>query len=776
MATKLEDLRKKFPDYNDMSDEAFASAYHRKFYSDIPFDDFAQRIGLTPSLARAPQGTSLVESFPQGGMIVRNEETGVESFTDGTYSTSDPSMIKMIKAAGGDAAAVVKGQSAQEMIGEVPTRILSAMKGMPFFRGYVEPVAGAMSSAASQYYGDGVSPAQAQSVIQEAIAGRELEAPKTTAASRLATGIATAAPFAPKLAAESLAGKVTQGVGYGAPLAALEGAVAGYGEGRLPEAVSQAKSGGLGGALFGAAAPVVGAGSGFVYGKYLEKPVRDILQKIGFKDTAAQVVKDTLAMDSATAVESAERMGPYGSIAALGPNTEALLDTVANTSGPAAKIVKENLNETSLLASRDLNTTLDNVLGETTDGILTQKAQIMKDTAEARRELYGASYDADIPADSQVMTLFSRVGKNDMSGARELLREAGEMDNYIGGQRIKEAEFNDLTPAQRQGLDIISHGDGTYTVTRQPTVATIDYVTRRLYSQSQTLKKAEDFDASRSKRNLALQLRSALDDVNPDYAKARAAGKDAIDQKIAADLGNDILSPRVTREDVAMAMESIDDVGLRQLRQALRNRIDEIQANAKINPRADNEAEVIEALAALKAMNTRAVATKLRMALGDDAADALGKQINDTASALMQQAGVSKNSQTFIRNQVMNRMKEMTGESLGETVARQGAIPTMTAAAAQGLLGGAKQSERIRRVGEEIAPVLTQRMTPEQLMAQARLLEQLTPAISRAQAGGARAAEAGRSLTMGAGMAQAQQREMTPAERIMQDLGIATFR
>ena len=742
--------------------------------------DAAELVRLAKAAREAavqtPQGTSLVESFPQGGMIVRNEETGVESFTDGTYSTSDPSMIKMIKAAGGDAAAVVKGQSAQEMIGEVPTRILSAMKGMPFFRGYVEPVAGALSSAASQYYGDGVSPAQAQSVIQEAIAGRELEAPKTTAVSRLATGIATAAPFAPKLAAESFAGKVTQGVGYGGPLAALEGLVAGYGEGGVPEAVSQAKSGGLGGVLFGAAAPVVGAGSGYVYGKYLEKPVRDILQKIGFKDTAAQVVKETLAMDSATAVESAERMGPYGSIAALGPNTEALLDTVANTSGPAATIVKENLNETALVASRDLNTTLDNVLGKTSDGILTQKAQIMKDTAAARRDLYGAAYDADIPAGSQVMALFSRVDPTDMSGARSLLREAGEADNYIGGQRIKEAEFNDLTPAQREGLDIVSHGDGTYTVTRQPTVASIDYVSRRLYSQSEALKRSGDLEAARSKRNLALQLRSSLDDVNPDYAKARAAGKDAIDQKIAADLGNDILSPRITREDVAMAMESIDDVGRKQLRQALRNRIDEIQANAKINPRADNDAEVIEALAALKAMNTRAVATKLRMALGDDAADALGRQINDTASALMQLAGVAKNSQTFIRDQVMKRMKEMAGESLGETVARQGVMPTITSAAAQGLLGGAKQSERIRRVGEEIAPVLTQRMTPEELMAQARLLEQLTPAISKARASGARAAEAGRSLTLGAGMAQAQQREMTPAERIMQDLGIATFR
>ena len=138
--------------------------------------DAAELVRLAKAAREAavqtPQGTSLVESFPQGGMIVRNEETGVESFTDGTYSTSDPSMIKMISAAGGDAAAVVKGQSAQEMIGELPTRILSAMKGMPFFRGYVEPVAGALSSAASQYYGDGVSPDQAQSLIREAIAGR----------------------------------------------------------------------------------------------------------------------------------------------------------------------------------------------------------------------------------------------------------------------------------------------------------------------------------------------------------------------------------------------------------------------------------------------------------------------------------------------------------------------------------------------------------------------------------------------------------------------------
>jgi hypothetical protein len=45
MAT-IADIRKKYPQYNDLSDRELAEGFHRNFYSDIPFDDFAQRIGL----------------------------------------------------------------------------------------------------------------------------------------------------------------------------------------------------------------------------------------------------------------------------------------------------------------------------------------------------------------------------------------------------------------------------------------------------------------------------------------------------------------------------------------------------------------------------------------------------------------------------------------------------------------------------------------------------------------------------------------------------------
>lgn len=42
----MQEVRAKFPQYNDMSDEQLATALHRKFYSDMPFEQFAAKVGL----------------------------------------------------------------------------------------------------------------------------------------------------------------------------------------------------------------------------------------------------------------------------------------------------------------------------------------------------------------------------------------------------------------------------------------------------------------------------------------------------------------------------------------------------------------------------------------------------------------------------------------------------------------------------------------------------------------------------------------------------------
>ena len=44
----MQDVRAKFPQYNDLSDGQLAEAIHRKFYADMPQEEFAARIGLAP--------------------------------------------------------------------------------------------------------------------------------------------------------------------------------------------------------------------------------------------------------------------------------------------------------------------------------------------------------------------------------------------------------------------------------------------------------------------------------------------------------------------------------------------------------------------------------------------------------------------------------------------------------------------------------------------------------------------------------------------------------
>lgn len=44
--TTLAEIRQQYPQYADLSDKALADALHSKFYSDLPFDDFAKKVGL----------------------------------------------------------------------------------------------------------------------------------------------------------------------------------------------------------------------------------------------------------------------------------------------------------------------------------------------------------------------------------------------------------------------------------------------------------------------------------------------------------------------------------------------------------------------------------------------------------------------------------------------------------------------------------------------------------------------------------------------------------
>ena len=73
--TKLAEFRGQYPQYNDMSDEVLAEKLHSKFYNDLSFDDFSDKIGLRKSG---------ILSAGIGGLkrIVSSGQTAIESLTD----------------------------------------------------------------------------------------------------------------------------------------------------------------------------------------------------------------------------------------------------------------------------------------------------------------------------------------------------------------------------------------------------------------------------------------------------------------------------------------------------------------------------------------------------------------------------------------------------------------------------------------------------------------------------------------------------------------------
>jgi hypothetical protein len=76
----ISEIRQKYPQYHDMSDGQLADALHAKYYSDIPKDQFYQKVGIDPMAMRAPEpsmGEDVVKSAASG--VVRGLPTLIDA-------------------------------------------------------------------------------------------------------------------------------------------------------------------------------------------------------------------------------------------------------------------------------------------------------------------------------------------------------------------------------------------------------------------------------------------------------------------------------------------------------------------------------------------------------------------------------------------------------------------------------------------------------------------------------------------------------------------------
>ena len=85
----LADIRNRFPEYNDLDDNALAHKLHAKFYTDISFADFASRIelqqpGPTPDFQVPEFGQAIVDPSapPPGGFVPTTKTKPTASFKE----------------------------------------------------------------------------------------------------------------------------------------------------------------------------------------------------------------------------------------------------------------------------------------------------------------------------------------------------------------------------------------------------------------------------------------------------------------------------------------------------------------------------------------------------------------------------------------------------------------------------------------------------------------------------------------------------------------------
>lgn len=84
MAT-IGEVRQKYPQYSDLSDEQLGQALHRKYYSDMPYEQFAGKVGLTTTPAAQPETAPQASSgnARQLGLGTRASIEGVASLVTG---------------------------------------------------------------------------------------------------------------------------------------------------------------------------------------------------------------------------------------------------------------------------------------------------------------------------------------------------------------------------------------------------------------------------------------------------------------------------------------------------------------------------------------------------------------------------------------------------------------------------------------------------------------------------------------------------------------------
>lgn len=507
----------------------------------------------------------------------------------------------------------------------------------------------------------------------------------------VATGGASLLAQAPSLGARVLGGGLT---------GLLYGGAHGLGSGEdTVDRLKQAGIEGVTGFVAGSAFPLIAKGASSAYRTVADALFnRSAAKQAGTSPEVLKMIGSALDADGTRGPTGAANMakaGPEAMLADAGPNAKAILDTAIQRGGPGGVEARKAIADRTGRSAQSVADALDNTFGAP-EGVTAARTAIRKGSATARGQAYDDAYAlpidyADPRGQAIEQIIKTRVPQSAITEANALMRAEGNQSKQI---LAKVAD------------------DGTVEFEALPDVRQIDYITRGLNEVADQADGAGKLGGTTAKgraySDLSREIRDTLRDLVPEYGKALETAADPIRRSKAVELGAKMLSPAMTRDQVAESVAGMTGAEKSALAQGVRSRLDDLMANVTRTVQ-DGDTGAREAIKAIKDLSSRANREKLELAIGKDKADALFKQIDEATASFDLRASVAENSKTYARQATDRRVDQITAPGPVGTLA-QGKPLNAAQRIVQALTRQTPEAraEKQDRIYSEIARVLTQ--------------------------------------------------------------------
>lgn len=511
------------------------------------------------------------------------------------------------------------------------------------------------------------------------------------------------------------AGGLGTRVAGGGAIGAGQGALYGYGagEGVADRLTSGAIGASLGGAV-GALAP-----AGMAAGRSLAERLLTgrAATSVGLSKPAYNTLTRAMNADDSFTGPGAARLARAGDDAMLadaGPNALGLMDTAVQRSGPAGTVARNAIEGRVNAAGQRITQALDDALGAP-QGLRSVETGIRTGSAPARQAAYNAAYAMPINyADDtgrQIEGIIrSRVPPEAIRAANKLMRVEGHESAQIM------ASIAD---------------DGSVTFTRMPDVRQIDYLTRGLNEVADQAdgmgKLGGTTQTGRAYSNLSRELRTLTRQAVPEYGVALDTAAQPIAARNALRTGQDALSARVTRDELAESLHGMSAAERDYVAQGVRSQIDDTLANVR-RAMTDANMDAREAMTALRNLSSRAAREKIEVVIGPQQAARMFDELDRAATAFELRAGVAANSRTFARTSIDDAVKAQTDDGVINAV-RSGQPINATRRLAQTLMGRTEADKA--RIGDQTYSELVRFLTESRGPLAQRTLQQLQQSTQR---------------------------------------------